>query len=79
MALLTIFGAVAVTAMMLFYALEHRHRAFVLAFACACVASSAYGFMAGTWPFGVVEAVWAVVAVRRWQRRPATVSSNRAA
>ena len=66
---LTTFGAVAVTAMMLCYALEERHAAFILAFAAACLASSLYGFLAGTWPFGVVEAVWAFVAGRRWWLR----------
>ncbi len=68
---LTTFGAVAVTVMMVSYALEARDRAFVLLFAVACMAASAYGFMAGTWPFGVVEGVWALVALRRWQQRPA--------
>jgi hypothetical protein len=63
---LTAFGAVAVTAMMVRYGLASRHRTYILAFAGACVASSVHGFMAGTWPFGVVEAVWALVAVRRW-------------
>jgi hypothetical protein len=63
---LTVFGAVAVTFMMLMYALERRGRRFVLAFACGCLLSSAYGFLAGTWPFGVVEAVWAAIALRRW-------------
>lgn len=52
--------------MMLMYALEHRHRAFVAAFAAGCALSSSYGFLSGAWPFGVVEAVWTVVAVRRW-------------
>jgi hypothetical protein len=64
----TAFGAAAVTFMMLMYALEHRHRGFVLAFALGCVLSSAYGFLAGTWPFGVVEAIWALIAVRRYRR-----------
>ena len=64
----TAFGAAAVTAMMVFYAMEDRHPAFVLAFAAACLASSAYGFLAGTWPFGVVELVWSGVAARRWWR-----------
>lgn len=63
---LTVFGAVAVAAMLVFYALERHGREFVLAFAGACVASSVYGFLAGTWPFGVIEAVWAGVAARRW-------------
>ena len=73
---LTAFGAVAVTAMMVFYALEARHALFVLAFAGACIASSIYGFMAGTWPFGVVEAAWALVAVRRWLTRQAGTLSG---
>lgn len=63
---LTAFGAAAVTAMLVFYALEARSQWFVLAFAAACLASSFYGFLQGAWPFGVVEAVWSVVAVRRW-------------
>jgi hypothetical protein len=66
--MLTAFGATAVTFMMAMYALERRGRGFVLAFACGCALSSAYGFLAGTWPFGVVEAIWAVVAVQRYRR-----------
>ena len=66
--MLTLFGAAAVTFMMLMYALESRGRRFVLAFACGCALSSAYGFLAGTWPFGVVEAIWAIVALRRYGR-----------
>jgi len=66
MSWVTGFGAAAVTAMMLFYALEDRHPGFILAFAVACVASSVYGFLAGAWPFGVVELVWSGVAARRW-------------
>lgn len=68
---LTAFGTLAVTAMMLFYALEGRSSAFVLAFAVACLAASAYGFLQGAWPFGVVELVWSGVALRRWWRRRA--------
>jgi hypothetical protein len=65
---LTLFGAVAVTFMMLMYALEARGRVFVAAFACGCALSSAYGFLAGTWPFGVVEAIWALIALRRFSQ-----------
>jgi hypothetical protein len=64
--LLTTFGAVAVTFMMVMYALERRHNGYVLAFACGCLLSSVYGFLAGAWPFGVVEFVWAGIAVRRF-------------
>ncbi len=68
---LTAFGALAVGAMLVFYAVEARSPAFVLAFACACLASSAYGFLQGAWPFGVVELVWSGVAARRWWSRRA--------
>ncbi|HUZ30181.1 MAG TPA: hypothetical protein VMU90_13110 [Solirubrobacteraceae bacterium] len=66
MDLLTAYGAVAVTVMLLAYALERRSPAFVLVFAGACVASSVYGWLQGAWPFGVVELAWAGVALRRW-------------
>jgi hypothetical protein len=67
---LTAFGAAAVTFMVLMYALERRGRAFILAFACGCLLSSAYGFLAGTWPFGVVEAIWAAIAIQRFRTTP---------
>jgi hypothetical protein len=63
---LTFFGFFAVTAMLVFYALENRSPWFILAFAGACVLGSVYGFAQGAWPFGLVEAVWSLVAVRRW-------------
>jgi hypothetical protein len=66
--MLTAFGVAALTFMLLMYALERRGPAFVLAFACGCLLSSAFGFLAGTWPFGVVELVWAGIAVRRWRQ-----------
>jgi hypothetical protein len=64
---LTVFGLFAVTAMLICYALEDRSRWFILAFAAACALGSAYGFLQGAWPFGVVEAIWSLVAVRRWR------------
>ncbi|SKA00175.1 hypothetical protein SAMN02745126_03071 [Enhydrobacter aerosaccus] len=63
---LTAFGLLAVTAMLLCYALENRSHLFILCFAGACLLGSAYGFLQGAWPFGVVEAIWAGVAFRRW-------------
>ena len=66
---LTLFGLLAVTAMLVFYALEDRSPWFILAFAGACALASAYGFLQGAWPFGVVEAVWAAEAVHRWRSR----------
>jgi hypothetical protein len=66
---LTAFGAVSVASMLVFYALEERSARFVLAFAGACLASSAYGFLQGAWPFGAVELIWCGVALRRWRGR----------
>lgn len=66
---LTLFGLFAVTAMLVFYALEDRSPWFVLAFAVACLLGSAYGFLQGAWPFGIVEAIWAAIAARRWANR----------
>jgi hypothetical protein len=66
---LTLFGLFAVTAMLVFYALEDRSNWFILAFAAACVLSSIYGFLQGAWPFGLVEAIWAAVAAHRWFRK----------
>ena len=64
--MLTLFGLFAVTAMLVTYALESRSSWFIMAFAVACALGSAYGFLQGAWPFGVVEAIWSVVAVGRW-------------
>ncbi len=66
---LTAFGLFAVTAMLVCYAMEDRGPWFVLAFAGSCALGSAYGFLQGAWPFGLVEAIWAVVALRRWQNQ----------
>jgi hypothetical protein len=69
---LTIFGLIAVTAMLVCYALEARSPWFILAFAFACALGSVYGFLQGAWPFGAVEAIWSLVAARRWWlNRPA--------
>jgi hypothetical protein len=72
---LTWFGLIAVTAMLVAYALEERSPWFVLAFAGACLAASIYGFLQGAWPFGVVEGVWTVVALRRFMVRIAATST----
>jgi hypothetical protein len=69
MDLLTLFGLSAVTAMLVFYALEDYSAWFILAFAAACALASVYGFLQGAWPFGLIEAVWTVVALRRWRSR----------
>ena len=65
---LTLFGLFAVTAMLVSYTLEAKSPWYILAFAFACGLGSAYGFLQGAWPFGVVEAIWALVALRRWMQ-----------
>jgi hypothetical protein len=73
---LSAFGLFAVTAMLVCYAFEARSAWFVLGFAAACALGSLYGFLQGAWPFGLVEAVWALVALRRW--RAVTARPSRA-
>lgn len=71
--MLTVYGVVVISYMMVMYALEHRGARFVLAFAVGCALSSSYGFLSGAWPFGVVEGIWSFIALRRYlvARRPA--------
>jgi hypothetical protein len=64
---LTLFGLFAVAAMLLCYALERRGKRYILGFSIACILGSIYGFLQGAWPFGLIEAVWALVALKRWQ------------
>jgi hypothetical protein len=66
---LTLFGLFSVTAMLVCYALEYRSHWFTLAFAASCMLGSLYGFLQGAWPFGVVEAIWTLVAIRKWFTR----------
>jgi hypothetical protein len=67
MSILSAFGLFAVTAMLICYTFEQHSPWFVLGFAAACALGSAYGFLQGAWPFGLVEGVWAFVALRRWR------------
>lgn len=73
--MLNVYGACVVTFMMVMYALESRGRYFILAFAVGCALSSSYGFLSGAWPFGVVEAIWSVIAFKRFRDTPASPTS----
>lgn len=64
---LTLFGLAAVTAMLVCYAFEARGRWWIFGFAVACALGSVYGFLQGAWPFGVVEAIWALMALNRFR------------
>jgi len=67
--ILSTFGLFAVAAMLVTYALEEQGHWFTLLFAGACALGSAYGFLQGAWPFGVLEAIWSIVALHKWRRR----------
>ena len=69
MGVLSAFGLFAVAAMLVCYALEDRSHWFTLGFAAACALGSAYGFLQGAWPFGLVEAIWTIVALNKWKNR----------
>jgi len=73
---LTVYGAIVLTFMMLMYAFERRHKRFVLGFALGCALSASYGFLSGTWPFGVVEVIWCVIALRRFYRPTLPLATN---
>jgi len=64
---LNLFGLFAVMAMLIFYSLENRNRSFTLAFSLACLLAAMYGFLQGAWPFGLIELVWAFVALWKWR------------
>jgi hypothetical protein len=67
MTALNLFGLGAVSAMVICYTLEKRHALFVLAFAASCLLASVYGFLQGAWPFGLLEAIWSIIAANRWR------------
>lgn len=68
---LTLFGLISVVAALVFYSKEESGPAYTLGFGLACFASSVYGFLQGAWPFGIIEAVWGIVATRKWLQRVA--------
>ena len=74
---LSLYGLLAVSAMMVFYALEDRSHWYVLAFSGACLLASGYGFLQGAWPFGFVEVIWAAIAFRRWSVKKSNRRNSR--
>ena len=67
--MLTLFGSVAVGAMMLSYGLEARSKWYVPTFALASAATSLYSGLVEAYPITVIEAVWSLVALRRFIHR----------
>ena len=66
---LSFFGLLSVSLMLIFYALEEKSHWFILMFSAACLLGSIYGFLQGAWPFGLVEAVWGAIAIRKWYKK----------
>lgn len=66
MSALSFFGLIAVTLMLIFYALEKKSHWCILGFAFSCALGSLYGFLQGAWPFGLVEGIWSIVALKKW-------------
>jgi len=66
MSFLTCFGLFAVSSMLFFYAFEKKSVWYILGFSISCLLGSAYGFLQGAWPFGAVEFIWSIVALRRF-------------
>ncbi len=67
--MLTVFGSVAVTIMMLPYAFESRSVWavwLILVFTIGSAATALYSAMVGVYPITAIEAIWSVVAVRRF-------------
>ncbi|MFC0243345.1 hypothetical protein [Rhodopseudomonas telluris] len=67
------FGLIAVAVMVLSYALEDHSVWFILVFAVACGLGAISSFLHGVWPLGIITAVWAGIALRRFllKLRPA--------
>ena len=63
---LSLFGLFSVTLMMLFYSYERKSHWCILGFSFSCALGSLYGFLQGAWPFGIVEAIWAIIAFNKW-------------
>ena len=70
--MLTAFGSVAVSVMLLSYWLEPRSRWLILVFALGSAATAAYSGLAAVYPIMVIETLWAGVALRRFNNTRAT-------
>ena len=67
--MLTLFGSMAVSIMLLSYWLEPRSRWFVLVFAGGSAGTASYSGLLEAYPITVIEALWALVAFQRFHGR----------
>ena len=68
MSLTETLGLIATVVMVGSYALEERSSLFVATFALGCALAAFYAFLIGSIPFLIAEAIWAVIALRRFIR-----------
>ena len=67
--MLTLFGSIVVSIMMLSYWLESRSKWYVLIFAGASAGTAVYSGVAEVYPIMVVEGIWAAIAFQRFVLR----------
>lgn len=67
--MLTAFGTIAVSSMLLAYWQEARSKWLVLVFAAAAAATATYSGLVEAWPILGVEALWSLVALLRFWKR----------
>jgi hypothetical protein len=65
---LAAFGLLAATGILVWCTFWSRSPFIALAVVAMCVLASITRFMHDAWLLGVMEAVWAVIAIRRWLR-----------
>ena len=63
-----IMGVVAISIMVISYALEDRNPLYIALFAFGCAMAAIYAFLISSYPFLVAESVWSLVALARWRR-----------
>jgi len=63
-----ILGIIAISIMVISYALEARNPAFIASFAFGCALAAIYAFLIGSMPFLIAEGIWALIAAKRWWR-----------
>lgn len=66
--MLTIFGFIGGSLMVMCYWLEPRHRRYTFLMGVLCVLMAVYAYLQGSYPFILVEGAWAYVAFTRWRQ-----------
>ena len=65
--LVELLGLVAISIMVISYALERYSSFFIATFALGCVLAAVYAYHLGSYPFLIAESIWAAIAFARWR------------